>query len=215
MSESKTNPVTTGEKTMESRIATARKPLGEEGTQTLERMNQSHESLTLWAMKFLPETSGKILDVGCGGGATLGRLLHQYPDSQVYGIDYSPDSVKLSEKTNEKQLEKRCFVEEASVLALPYEENSFSVITAFETIYFWGDYEKAFSEIKRVLKTQGIFLVCCEMSDPENPKWSEALPHMRLKTGEEWKILLEEYGFSVRLEQGVGEWICLLCEIVT
>lgn len=200
-------------KTMESRIATARKPLGDEGTRTLERMNQSHESLTLWAMNFLPETAEDVLDVGCGGGATLGRLLKKYPETKVYGVDYSPEGVALSCKNNEKELGTRCFVEEGSVLALPYEEASFDLITAFETIYFWEDYKKSLEEIKRVLKKNGIFLVCCEMSDPKNPKWEEALPHMTLHSGETWKTLLETHGFRVRLEQGAGEWICLLCHV--
>lgn len=203
----------TVDKTMESRIATARKPQGKEGTETLERMNQSHESLTLWAMTFQPEKAEAVLDVGCGGGATLGRLLNQYPESKVFGIDYSPEGVALSRKNNEKELNTRCFVEEGSVWALPYDEGSFDLITAFETIYFWEDYEKSLNEIKRVLKKQGVFLVCCEMSDPTNPKWEEALPHMTLHTGETWKSLLESHGFTVRLEQGAGEWICLLCHV--
>ncbi len=199
---------------MEERIKQAKKPQGDEGTKTLERMNQSHEELTLWALSLLQGEYDEILDVGCGGGATLSRLLRKYPQSQVHGIDYSPEGVALSKAHNEKDLDQRCFVREASVLALPFEEDRFSLITAFETIYFWGDYPKALGEIRRVLKPEGVFLVCCEMSEKDNPKWAEALPLMEIRRGEEWKTLLNTHGFSqVACHTGTGEWITLVAKV--
>lgn len=196
---------------MQQRIETAKKPTGEQGISTLERMNQSHESLTFWALDFLAEEESTILDVGCGGGATLARLLEKYPSAIVHGIDYSPEGVALSKEKNKES--DRCHVLEGSVTKLPYETESFSLITAFETIYFWEDYAQAFSEIRRVLKENGTFLVCCEMSDPKNPRWEEALTLMRIEVGADWKKELEEAGFSeVNLEVGKDEWICLLAK---
>lgn len=203
---------------METRINQAKKPTGDLGKATLERMNQSHESLTLWALDLLKEkTVGKkietILDVGCGGGATLSRLLNQYTSATVYGVDYSSEGVALSKEFNKAFLGSRCHIQEGSVLELPYEERQFSLVTAFETIYFWQDYPKALAEIKRVLCENGIFLVCCEMSNPEEPRWQEALPHMNLLTGEGWEMLLKDNGFAnVTLYKAEGEWICLLVE---
>lgn len=196
---------------MEHRIGQAKKPSGDEGKATLERMNESHEGLTLWALDCLEGEFSSILDVGCGGGATVGRLLRKYPESTVFGIDYSGEGVALSREKNADFLGSRCEIVEGSVLDLPYEEGQFSLVTAFETIYFWGDYPKALSEIGRVLCEGGTFLVCCEMSDPASPRWEEALPHMNLLTGEGWQKILEENGFSkVHLEKGEGEWIYLL-----
>lgn len=151
--------------------------------------------------------------MGCGGGATLARLLHQYPEAQVYGVDYSPEGVALSKEFNKENLDTRCHIQEGSVLELPYDENQFSLVTAFETVYFWKDFTKAFSEVQRVLQNDGTFLVCCEMSDPENPKWKEAAQWMTLDTGLQWKTRLEQAGFqNVRLISGEGEWIVLLCK---
>lgn len=199
---------------MKSAIETAKKPTGPEGTATLQRMNQSHESLTLWAMDLLQGDFSTILDVGCGGGATLSRLLHKYPQATVYGVDYSSEGVALSKEYNQEWLGSRCHIQEGSVLDLPYENQQFSLITAFETVYFWQDYATAFGEIRRVLDKNGIFLVCCEMSDPTNPRWKDALPWMALHTGEEWKQLLLQHGFSkVTLHQGEGEWITLMVQV--
>ena len=40
------------------------------------------------------------------------------------------------------------------------------VVTAFETVYFWNDLPKAFTEVTRVLKRNGHFLICCELNNP-------------------------------------------------
>ena len=45
---------------------------------------------------------------------------------------------------------------------MPFEDNTFDIVTAFETVYFWPDIEKSFGEVKRVLKPGGMFLIGCE-----------------------------------------------------
>lgn len=51
-------------------------PEGVYGAQMLERMNQSHNSLTNWGLDFIDFSHvTHTLDVGCGGGATIARLL--------------------------------------------------------------------------------------------------------------------------------------------
>lgn len=51
-------------------------PEGAYGAQMLERMNQSHNSVTNWGLDFVDFSSvSRALDVGCGGGATIARLL--------------------------------------------------------------------------------------------------------------------------------------------
>lgn len=49
--------------------------------------------------------------------------------------------------------------------ALPYGDGAFDLVTAFETVYFWPDLEKAFQEILRTLKPGGRFLLVCETDD--------------------------------------------------
>jgi cyclopropane fatty-acyl-phospholipid synthase-like methyltransferase len=39
-----------------------------------------------------------ILDVGCGGGKTVDRLLHLANQGKVYGIYYSLEMAKYSKK---------------------------------------------------------------------------------------------------------------------
>lgn len=194
-------------------IQNAKKPTGEMGKQTLERMNVSHESLTNWALSFLKtENPNKILDIGCGGGATIKRLIYKYPDSFVSGIDYSKQSIDLSRKLNADILNKKCEIQAADVHFLPYSDETFDIITAFETVYFWADLNKAFAEVKRVLAQNGEFLICCESSNSKNEIWQDVLDELRILSENQWKEKLENNGFKVSQIQNQGEWICLICQ---
>ena len=76
------------------------KPQGEDGATMLKRMNESHSPVTCWALEhwqIAPEE--ELLDIGCGGGATLKRMGEKITTGHLTGIDYSPVSVKTSLKT--------------------------------------------------------------------------------------------------------------------
>lgn len=202
-------------KSMESRIQQAKKPTGEEGVATLERMNQSHEDLTLWALDFLEGEFSSILDIGCGGGATVSRLLNKYPKAnKVFGVDYTAEGVELSTEFNKTMIPTRCEISQQNVLDLQFEKETMDLITAFETIYFWEKYELAFQNIRRIMKKGATFLVCCEMSDANNPRWEDAPSYMTLETGTHWKNQLEQAGFShVTLHSKENsEWFCILAQ---
>lgn len=142
----------------------ARKPGGFWGSLMIKKMNAGHFQMTKWALLKLdlPE-NGAVADLGCGGGRCI-RLMSQMCSSKIYGIDYSPLCVKKSSRKNRKAIKNgRVEISEASVEALPFENNSIDCAVAVETIYFWNDPDKAFSEIKRVLKPNGSLNIVCEM----------------------------------------------------
>ena len=78
-----------------------------------------------------------MLDIGCGGGATLQRLLKRSEGSTVYGIDISEESVAKARKVNAEVLDKRVFITQGSAEKLPYEDGKFDLVTAVEAVYFW------------------------------------------------------------------------------
>ena len=150
-----------------------RKPEGFFGRMILWGMNTGHASLAQWGMSCLqwqPEWS--VLDIGCGGGANLLQILQRCPQGKAYGIDISSESVTFARKKNKKYLGTRCFIEQGGVHRLPYPDYAFDAVTAFETVYFWGNLQHAFTEVARVLKPGGSFLICCEISDPANKAWT-------------------------------------------
>lgn len=112
-------------------------PQGFWGRMILRGMNCFHASLANRGMKQVEwQPNWNVLDIGCGGGANLKRLLNLCPKGNIYGIDLSEESVSFAQKYNEKDLNKRCFIQQGNVCSLPYEDGFFNAITAFETVYF-------------------------------------------------------------------------------
>ena len=170
-------------------LQNARKPAGEDGEKILDRMNEGHHKvLAEWGLSHIDIVSGaKMLDIGCGGGANLRRLLEKCPDGHVIGVDYSEVSVRKSTETNEAAIaEERCRVLGGDVSQLPLEAETFDLATAFETIYFWPDIEQSFSEVKRVLKDGGMFFICNESDgrDESSIRNAEIIQGMALYTPE-------------------------------
>jgi SAM-dependent methyltransferase len=140
-------------------------PTGRRGKLVAALMNKSHESLSTWGLSYVNiEPEWVILDVGCGGGKTVGRLAEKACKGKVFGLDHSPDMVKYSMKQNEDLVsENRVEIIEGSVQHMTFPDNFFDLVTAFETYYFWNDFSASLQEIKRVLKPNGEFLCVNEM----------------------------------------------------
>ena len=111
-----------------------RKPQGKLGNIQLKSMNKEHTPVSLWGLKHLNiKSDDVILDVGCGGGINVKRMAKSA--KKVYGIDYSIESVKLSKEVNEKLIDEgKVEIIEGNVKSLPFEDNTFDIVTAFETI---------------------------------------------------------------------------------
>ena len=193
-----------------------KKPKGFLGKIIIFLMNKGHSSGSEWGLSHLDVKSDyDILDVGCGGGVNVALLLEKCDQGTVTGIDYSPVSVEASRKKNKEAIEKgKCNIIEGNVLSLPFKEDSFNIVTAFETIYFWNPIEKAFKEVFRVLKPEGKFLICTETDGKRksDEKWKKLIEGMEVYTSEELEKFLTGAGFSdikvsVRGENG---WMCIL-----
>ena len=181
-------------------FSNTRKPKGFFGKMMVNGMNGGgHADLANWALSSVQiKEDNQILDIGCGGGANIARLLQRAPKGLVQGVDYSPVSVTKSSKVNAKAIaESRCQVQEANVTQLPFEENTFDIITAFETIYFWPDIEHCFDEVKKVLKTGGQFVIVNEDDglSGNNEKWEKLIEGMYTYKPEEIRLHLANAGF--------------------
>jgi SAM-dependent methyltransferase len=93
----------------------------------------------------------RILDAGCGTGANLMELARR---GRACGVDISPDALRRSR-------ERGASVARASLLALPFPDASFDLVTSFDVLYHrWvEDDRRAVRELARVLRPGGLFLV--------------------------------------------------------
>jgi len=177
-----------------------RKPEGFIGKMMAKGMNSgSHSALADWGFQHIQlQGNEKALDAGCGGGANLKRFTEKLPDGCVVGLDYSDVSVDTSKKTNKKAIEDgKCIVVCGNVMEMPFDDEAFDIVTAFETIYFWPDPAVSFGEVYRVLRTGGKFMITNESNgrDESSIKWSKIVEGMRLYTAEQLTLLLTEAGF--------------------
>ncbi|MGP1587071.1 MAG: class I SAM-dependent methyltransferase [Treponemataceae bacterium] len=176
-----------------------RKPEGFLGKLVIAGMNSGHAKMAEWGFSHLEgKIFGRGLDIGCGGGANVQRLLERGCDT-VAGVDYSPISVNHSSKQNRKAIAQgKCSIMQASVASLPFKDNEFNIATAFETVYFWPDIKASFKEVFRILKKDGTFFICNEVNglDESDKKWSERIAGMNIYTGDELTAILKSVGFT-------------------
>ncbi len=193
------------------------RPEGLSGKLMLNRMNSgNHARLSDWGLSHLligPKSA--MLEIGCGGGANVARLLARCPDGQVVGVDYSEVSVEKSRDFNAEAVKAgRCRIECANVQELPFGNCSFDLATAFETVYFWPDPEEAFAQVFRVLKEGGRFFICNEVDgeDRADYEMEKRVSGLRIYREQELRELLERAGFSevTTYRDGEKRWICFI-----
>jgi ubiquinone/menaquinone biosynthesis C-methylase UbiE len=183
-------------------------PKGFLGRLMLVTMEREHLPMAKWAFTLLniPQ-SGKICDIGCGGGYNVRRLLEKSGDAKVYGLDISEESVKKAKKINRAEIGNHCEILQGSAESLPFSDSELDFITAFETVFFWKNIEKCFAEVRRVLKSGGTFAVINNYGDPKID-WEKKVPCMTRYTASQIKTLMENAGFG---EISVNENGTLFC----
>jgi SAM-dependent methyltransferase len=98
-----------------------------------------------------PTTGARVLDAGCGTG---NNLVHLAPRGRTFGVDLSDEALQFCRT-------RRVVVAKASVLALPFAQDAFDLVTSFDVLYHrWvSDDRAAVQELVRVLKPGGLLLV--------------------------------------------------------
>ena len=80
------------------------KPEGIGGKIMVNMMNAGHSSMAEWGFTHIEiRNDYRCLDIGCGGGANVKKLLVKTPYGKVIGIDYSEVSVIKSSKINKAE----------------------------------------------------------------------------------------------------------------
>lgn len=170
-------------------------PEGRMGRAMLWFMNCCHAPLTNWGLDLIGiQNNWTMLDIGCGGGATLKRLLKRSKHAQVYGIDISEESVAKARKVNVHLLGHQVFVCQGSAEKLPYEDGKFDLVTAVETVYFWPNLPGCLQEASRVLKQGGKFAILLEVVDGDS-MWTNVVEGMKVYSPVELQAMLLEAGF--------------------
>lgn len=120
-------------------------------------MNQGHNRISLWCIDNFVKLSGgeTVLDIGCGGGQNVANFIKR-THGLVCGMDYSPTCVDIASRKNKAAISQgRASIVEANVSNIPFDDNRFDIVTAFETIYFWNDIVENFKFNPQTMELTG------------------------------------------------------------
>lgn len=94
------------------------------------------------------------LDAGCGTGLTAERLAQRPEFDSVVGVDASKEALARAQRYD------RAWAR-ATVLALPFADRSFDVVTCFDVLQHvpWSHDRRAVCELARVLRPGGVLLI--------------------------------------------------------
>ena len=193
-----------------------RKPQGFGGKIMVKMMNKGHSKLAKWGFtKIYAKSNAKVLDIGCGGGANIVNWLGKCSTGHVTGIDYSKVSVEESKKLNAIAIKQgRCDIVYGDVSSMPFDDETFDCVSAFETVYFWEDLEKCFAEVHRVMKNGGTFLICNESdgTNSKDEKWAKKIGGMKIYNETQLRTMLEKVGFCdiKSFVDAKKHWLCIV-----
>ena len=94
-----------------------------------------------------------VLDAGCGTGGLIHSLKEFGPDWQITGLDFSPLACRLAKERTQMN------VIEGSITDLPFEQESFDILTSADVISQVEDASIALREFSRVLRPGGIVVI--------------------------------------------------------
>ena len=102
--------------------------------------------------KNIGENSNVILDVGCGEGITLEKLLKVYPGKDIRGVDINEENIDICKSYNLPAVK-------GDILNLDIANETIDCCILSEVIEHIKNYDSALIEIKRVLKNGGRLIV--------------------------------------------------------
>ncbi len=154
----------------------------------------------------------RVLEIGCGCGATLNRIKYLYPASDVRGIEIVPDVAKLgSNNVNIVQ-------GDIQNMQLDYEEGYFDYIIFADVLEHLYYPEEVLKRLKKYLSKDGKIL----MSIPNIMHASVLVPlikgefnykdsgildktHIRFFTRQSIEVMLNQTGFDIETISGIAD----------
>lgn len=103
------------------------------------------------ALSGMPE--GMILDIGCGTGRLIEKLLQIMPDRKLCGIDLAGGMISQAEL----RLKGAACLMQGDAEYLPLDDNSCAMVLSSSTFQWLNPLDRCFGEVRRVLADDGQF----------------------------------------------------------
>ena len=136
-----------------------------------------------------PIQFNNILDVGCGTGTLLAKLLNKKPQISIYGLDLSEEMLENAKKKLSTYIE----LVYGEAEALPYDNKKFDIVVMVDSFNYFINPEQAAREAYRVLKPGGTLVIADKMLNGIKKLFIEGNHY----TEEEIRMFLKKAGFNV------------------
>jgi len=110
-----------------------------------------------WARTFC--RNSEVLELACGSGQGLGYLARG--TRRMIGGDYSATLIRIAQN----HYRDRIPLLRLDAQAIPFQDQSFDVVLLYEAIYYLPDREACARECYRVLRPEGLLLLCTANRD--------------------------------------------------
>lgn len=117
--------------------------------------NTTHKMFLKEIDPFIKQGSN-VLDIGCGTGRLAYRLLDLGRDMNIHGLDISEEMIGAAKS---KPQNRWVDFKVGDVEELPYEADTFDIITCAHSFHHYPDQKKALTEMHRVLKDGGKLMI--------------------------------------------------------
>lgn len=134
-----------------------------------------------------------VLEVGCGPGIGLGYLAKKARKVVAGDIDERLLDLAREHYKGRTNIELRVF----DAHQLPFEDHTFDVVILFEVIYYLAQPERFLNECRRVLRRNGVLLIC--IANKDCPEFVPSPFSIRYFSAPELFDLLCKQGFEVEL----------------
>jgi len=162
---------------------------------------------------------GTVLDLGCGAGHVAFRLAAL--SQQVMACDLSDEMLAVVQAESQRRGLHNIVTQAGTAEALPFVDASFDWVVSRYSAHHWTDIAAALTEMRRVLRPNGVLLLMDVLSPgtPLPDSWLQCLEllrdasHVRDYSLAEWQALLAQAGFrtnriqTFRLPLAFGPWI--------
>lgn len=159
-------------------------------------------------LPLIPIKRGKILEVGAGICNVSFAIKEALPDCTVYATDVSYNQLENGKKAGNSLGYSIDYFATCDVESLPFNDSYFDLVYGEAVIHHTNSPVKAFSEIKRVLKPNGLYVglgevMCSKIFYPFHHRVSDMAEREEEQgvfehsyTYSEWRNLIKKAGFN-------------------
>ncbi len=174
-------------------------------------------------------SKSRVLDVGCGPGGMSVALVKRTPVLEIALLDLRDNALqKASQRIRKIAPETNIVLYNADVHTIPAENNTFDLIISRGSQRFWHDQYRAYEELRRIMKPDGIAYI-------GGGRGSQAFQKQRAEGDDTWepdrfgcdrggphrlpsfslpesayREIFETWGdrFAIFAQEGDGRWFC-------